>query len=203
MCIPTYRYECDYLLRHRRGAGYPPSNTIQYLKTLKLFQNQGSRGGRSVVRPIKVTVTDRSGQTWQAEARKHTRVETPRQWFNLPSLLLSNVTSLTNKMDELIVTVRSTRADIVAITEAWQIVPEVCMMQDVQLFHHLRSERRDGGVAVYYRSTLSPSHLPVAVPAGVEALWVGVTPFSHLRHSLHHPLCCIPPPTWPDSTTTH
>ncbi|MPC79925.1 hypothetical protein E2C01_074482 [Portunus trituberculatus] len=171
MCIPTYRYERDYLLRHRRGAGYPPPNAIQGLKTLKLFRNWGSRGCRSVVRPIKVIVTNRNRQNRQVEARKHTRVEILRQWFNLPSLLLSNVTSLTNKMDELIVTVRSTRADIVAITEAWQIVPEMCMMQDFQLFH-LRSERRGGGVAVYCRSTLSPSHFPLAVPPGMEALWV-------------------------------
>ncbi|MPC77850.1 hypothetical protein E2C01_072319 [Portunus trituberculatus] len=82
-------------------------------------------------------------------------------------------------MDELTVTVRSTHADIVAITEAWQMVSEVCMMKDFQLFHHLRPERRGGGVAVYCRSTLSPSHLPVAVPPGVEALWVRVTPSSH------------------------
>ncbi|MPC49150.1 hypothetical protein E2C01_042945 [Portunus trituberculatus] len=85
MCIPTYRYKRDYLLRHRRGAGYPPPNTIQYIKTLKLFRNRGSRGCRSVVRPIKVRVTDRNRRNRQAEARKHTRVEIPRQWFNLTS----------------------------------------------------------------------------------------------------------------------
>ncbi|MPC89889.1 hypothetical protein E2C01_084852 [Portunus trituberculatus] len=66
---------------------------------------------------------------------------------------------------------RSTCADIGAITEAWQIIPEVCMVQDFQLFHHLRSERRGGGVAVYCRSILSLSHLSVDVPPpAVEAL---------------------------------
>ncbi|MPC51008.1 hypothetical protein E2C01_044845 [Portunus trituberculatus] len=106
-------------------------------------------------------------------------------------------------MDELIVTVRSTRADIVAITEAWQIVPEVCMVQDFQLFHHLRSERRGGGVAVYCRSTLSPSHLPVAVPRSRGPLGIGDSILPPSRRSFHHPLCCITPPTYPHSTTTH
>ncbi|KAK8371873.1 hypothetical protein O3P69_011860 [Scylla paramamosain] len=61
-----------------------------------------------------------------------------------PSLLLINATSLAKKMDELIVTVSSTFADIVVVTEAWQIVPEVSTMQDYQLYHHLRSGRKGG-----------------------------------------------------------
>ena len=92
-----------------------------------------------MVRPIK-TVTSTIRRVRQVERREYKHVEVPRVWYSLPSLLLSNVTSLSNKMDELIVSVRSTCADIVAITEAWQIVPEVCMMQDFQLFHHPRGE---------------------------------------------------------------
>ncbi|MPC77816.1 hypothetical protein E2C01_072284 [Portunus trituberculatus] len=68
-------------------------------------------------------------------------------------------------------------------------------MQDFQLFHHLRPERRGGAVAAYCRSTLSPSHLPVDVPPGVEALWVRVNPSSHPRDAAfiifcvaYHPL---------------
>ena len=128
-----------------------------------------------MVRPIKViTSTVRKGR--KVEEREYKHFEVPRVWYSLPSLLLSNVTSLANKMDELIVSVRSNCADIVAITEAWQITPEVCMIQDYQLFHHLRNQRRGGGVALFCRSDLSPSHLHVDVPAGLEALWVRVTP---------------------------
>ena len=103
------------------------------------------------MRPIKA-VTSISRRVRQVEMREYTHVEVPRVWYSLPSLLLSNVTSLSNKMDELIVSVSSTCADIVAITEAWQIVPEVCTMQDFQLFHHLRTERRGGG----WSSTVLP-----------------------------------------------
>ena len=187
MCAPVRYYKRDYLLRCRRVSGYPPPSVIQCLKKLKLFRNRGSRGGKSVVRPIR-TVTPICRKVRQVEMREYKHVEVPRVWYSLPSLLLSNVTSLSNKMDELMVSVSSTCADIVAITEAWQIVPEVCTMQDFQLFHHLRTERRGGGVALFCRSSLSPSHLPVNVPPGVEALWVRVTPPAIL--ATQHPSFC-------------
>lgn len=57
--------------------------------------------------------------------RKDRHVKMPRVWYSFPSLLLSNVTSLINKMEDLIVSVRSTCADNATITEAWQIVSEV------------------------------------------------------------------------------
>ena len=188
MCPPVRCYEREYLLRHRRGSGYPPPSVIQCLKSLNLFRNRGSRGGKSVVRPIRA-VTSNIRRVRQVEKREYKYVEVPRVWYSLPSLLLSNVTSLSNKMDELIVSVRSTCADIVAITEAWQIVPEVCMMQDYQLFHHLRTERRGGGVALFCRSSLSPSHLHVTIPNGVEALWVRVTPPRHPSDAASIILC--------------
>ncbi len=119
------------------------------------------------MRPIKV-VTSSAREDRRVEKKEYKHIEVPRMWYSLPSLLLFNATSLANKMDELIVTVSSTCADIVAVTEAWQIVPEVCTMQDYQLYHHLRSGRRGGGgVAVFCRSTLNPSHLPVDIPDDV------------------------------------
>ena len=115
------------------------------------------------MRPIKViTTSDRKERIMEAKEYKH--FEVPRLWYSLPSLLMSNVTSLANKMDELIASVRTHCPDIVAITETWQIVPEVCNIQDYQLFHHLRTERRGGGVALYCRSDLPPSHLNIVPP---------------------------------------
>ena len=52
-------------------------------------------------------------------------------------------------MDEVIVTVSSTCANIVAIIEAWQIVPEVCTIENFELFHHLRANRRERGMALF------------------------------------------------------
>jgi len=131
MCIPMYRYRLSELFRLKRGSGYPPVNIIQRLKTLKLFHNRGRRGGSQVVRSIPV-ITSHNKEIKPKQTREHKRLEVPQKWYSLPSLLLSNITSLTNKVDEVIATAQSTSADVVAITEAWQITPEVCTIQNFQ-----------------------------------------------------------------------
>ena len=103
-----------------------------------------------------------------AEMREYKHFEVSRTWYSLPSLLLSNVTSLAKKVDEVIVTVRSTCADVLAITEAWEIVPDMYNIENFELFHHLRTNRRGVGMALFCRSDLSPSHLRVNIPEGVE-----------------------------------
>ena len=111
---------------------------LNYLLRLKLFRNRGSREGRSEVRPIKgMTFSDSKGR--QLKVREYKHVEMPRVWYSLLFIHLSNITSLISKMDELIVSVRSIRAVIVAITEAWQIVPKMCVVKDFHLLYHPRS----------------------------------------------------------------
>ena len=190
MCVPTLQYRPSELFKYKRGSGYPPSDVIERLKDLKLFHSRGSRGGRGSVRSIPVHTSARK-EPREKSVRGYKHIEVPRSWYSLPSLLLSNVTSLANKVDELIVTVREASADIVAITEAWQIVPEVCGIDNYQLFHHLRTGRRGGGVALYCRSSLCPSLLSVDVPDGVEALWVRVTSPSHPRNTASIIVCVV------------
>ena len=95
------------------------------------------------------------------EARDYSYIEVPHVWYSLPSLL-SNVTSLRNKGDELTVTVRAASADIVGITEAWQIVPEVCSIENYQLFHHLRTVHR-GEELLCSATVLSVLHYSVLI----------------------------------------
>ncbi len=84
-----------------------------------------------------ITTTRRITKPKLAKHYRHT--ELPRQWYDLPTLLLSSVASLSNKLDEVITTFKSTSADVVAVTEAWQIVPELFNITDFQLFHRLRT----------------------------------------------------------------
>ena len=193
MCASLLTYRRSDLIRRRQGNGYPPLDTILRLKDLKLFRNRSRRGGKNVSRPIKVITTGTRKQR-PVEVKEYRHVEVPRLWYDLPSLFMSNVTSLANKMDELIISVQSTCADLVAITECWQIVPELCYIQNYQLFHQLRTDRKGGGVALFSRSNLNPSRLPIIPPAGVEALWVRVPPpLPPSQLSIHHCLCCLPP----------
>ena len=131
-------------------------------------------------------VTSSNRKDRQEEVREYKHVEVPHMWYSLSSLLLSNGTSLTNMIDELIVPVRSTCANIVAIFEAWQILPEVCVVQDFQLFHHLKAGRRGSDVALFCSDT---SHLPVHTPTGVEVLWVQVTRHCHPSNAAFIILC--------------
>ncbi|XP_076069589.1 uncharacterized protein LOC143041511 [Oratosquilla oratoria] len=87
-------------------------------------------------------------------------------------------------MEEVIETVRSTGCDMMAITEAWQIVPEMCNIENFVLFHHLR-------VALFCRADLNPSHLRVDIPEGVEVLWVRINPRLHPRHTASIIMCVV------------
>lgn len=71
-------------------------------------------------------------------------IKIPRLRFGLPTLLMSNVTSFSNKTDELITAVRSVKVGVVAITEARQIVPVKCYTENYEQFHHLSTNRRGG-----------------------------------------------------------
>ncbi|XP_076064938.1 uncharacterized protein LOC143038979 [Oratosquilla oratoria] len=78
-----------------------------------------------------------------------------------------------------------------AITEAWQIVPEMCNIENFVLFHHLRVNRVVGGVALFCRADLNPSHLRVDIPEGVEVLWVRINPRLHPRHTASIIMCVV------------
>lgn len=60
-----------------------------------------------------------------------------------------------SRLDELVTTVRSVKAVVVAITEALQIIPEVSYIIDYKLCHHVPTT---GGV-MFSHKELSPSHL--------------------------------------------
>ena len=194
MCNPTiYRYRTSELYKLRRGCGYPPKETIEIMKKHKLFRNRSQRGGRKITRtvPAIAITSDKNKKTVISEPRPRILCEVPRVWYNLPSLLLSNVTSLTNKMEEVTELVRSTGCDVMAITEAWQIIPELCKIDNFVFFHHLRVNRRGGGVALFCRDDLSPSHLSVEIPEGVECLWVRLSPHLHPRHTASIIVCVV------------
>lgn len=201
MCFPTLRYSRTDLYRLRRSSAYPQVSVIQKLKELQLFRNRSAKKNKRVLQNIPViTIARRKAKPQQTKKLKH--FEVPRLWYDLPSLLLSNVTSLSNKLDEVITTIKSTNADVVAITEAWQIVPELCNITDYQLFHRLRTGKRGGGLVLYCRSHLHPTLLPVEPPDGVETLWVRLSPPAHPRHAASVLICLVYHPPRAASATS-
>ncbi len=188
--MPT-SYSLSSLYKLRSCCGYPPSHIIPRLKQLNIFHSRGRRGGRNVIRKIPVIKPRKRTPNQPTEKKTYNHVQVPRIWYDLPSLLLSNVTSLANKLDEVIVTVKEFNCDIVAITECWQIVPEQCQIENYDLFHCLRDGRRGGGVALYCRKHLAASPLEVSVPEGLEALWLRLTPPTHPHHTASIIYCLV------------
>ena len=92
---------------------------IVRLKSAGLFKNRGKRRGTNFKRAIPVISRPKCVKKVKSEQRKpHKHLEVPRVWYDLPRVFMSNVTSLCNKFDELVTTVKTVSADVVAITEA-------------------------------------------------------------------------------------
>lgn len=61
-------------------------------------------------------------------------------------MLLSKVMSL-----------RSVQGNVVAITEAWQILTDTCYMEDYELFHHLCNNGSGEDIRQFFHKELHPS----------------------------------------------
>lgn len=131
------------------------------LKELSLLRYRGCRGGKKSAKKISVINTGRRKSRKTPNNCNYKHLEVARKWYDLPSLLLSNVTSLNNKLDEFIVTVDECNCDVAAITECWQITPEISRIKDFDFYYHQRSDRRGGGVALYARKKLCAIRLDV------------------------------------------
>ena len=116
------RYSLAQLYRLKRGNGYPDSSVCEKLKSLGIFHARSKKKRRPKQIPTIVT-TKRRPKPLVPKPYKH--FEVPRVWYNLPAVLLSNVTSLPNKLKEVTVTSESISCGLVAITEASQLSSEV------------------------------------------------------------------------------
>ena len=99
--------------------------------------------------------------------------------YNLPKVLLSNVRSLHNKLDDLATVANVNDIDVIALTETWfdlHTPLDQYYLPDCALFSKHRNGRTGGGVALYAKHHLNPKLLSVNAPDNVEALWVHLRP---------------------------
>ena len=177
----SLKYSLTALYKLKRGCGYPDSAVIVKLKELNIFHARSRRKKRTP-KPIPTIITEnRKPKEPSQPPAQNQCTEVPRLWFSLPTLLLSNVTSLPNKLEELSVATRTVNAGVIAITECWQITPETNTISDYFLFHRLRTNKRGGGVALYCHKDLNPHQLDVQTPEGIETVWVRIQPARHPR----------------------
>jgi hypothetical protein len=96
-----------------------------------------------------------------APAHKHKR---PSKIFSIiPALLVTNVRSLLNKVEELTITIRKNNIDVCFLTETWldESIPNSLI--EVDGFSLFRSDRNTngGGVALYIKNTMVVSQIPL------------------------------------------
>ena len=94
----------------------------------------------------------------------------------LPSFLLANLRSLTNKLDDFETVVRLNNSDVVCITETWKssdVPSESVSMNGFSLFRKDRN-RQGGGVACYVRCNIPCTVLTDFDDTELESLWLHV-----------------------------
>lgn len=90
-------------------------------------------------------ITTSRKKTLPKECKQCNSFDVLRLWCDLPYLLVSSVTSLNNKLEEVITDVYSYNLDVAAITEAWHITPDTYNITGYQQYHGLRTDKRGAG----------------------------------------------------------
>ncbi|KAG7169725.1 DnaJ subfamily C member 8-like [Homarus americanus] len=83
------------------AAEVDETGSVDAAEALRIFHNRGCRRGHRIPRRIPIIMSSKHKRVKPVPARQCASYEVPRLWYSLPSLLLSNVTSLCNKVEEL------------------------------------------------------------------------------------------------------
>lgn len=107
----------------------------------------------------------------------------------MPSVLLTNVNRLINKLDELAILCASLEPSLIAITETWltsEITDDFISLSKYHIFRRDRSLRQGGGVLLYIRDDIQCKRLTQVDSDAFEVLWVALRP-----KILPRPLCSV------------
>ena len=143
--------------------------------------------------PIRVACgTDRRrgpAATRAADCRQQTRTvparlsisETPKispsEKQLVPSIFLTNPTSLNNKLDEVYTKIIKFSPDVVCISEVWQLDDDKARIPGFNFFQRPRLQRRGGGVGCYVKQNIPVKLLGHLSPAeDVEIMWLHIRP---------------------------
>ena len=98
----------------------------------------------------------------------------------LPKFFLSNVRSISNKVDDFDVVVQRNGIDFAGITETWlnPSIPDSCInIHDFNLVRKDRSGQRGGGVCAFVKSNIPFVPLPDLCCPDHESLWLKLRPY--------------------------
>ena len=99
---------------------------------------------------------------------------------SLPNFLLSNVRSISNKVDDLDLVLQQNGVDFAGITETWlnsNIPDSAIEIPGYNLVRKDRSIQRGGGVCAFIKSTIPFTLIPDLCCTNHESLWLRLRPF--------------------------
>ena len=97
----------------------------------------------------------------------------------VPSFILSNVMSLSPKIDEVRLVIKKTGVDIAVFTETWlkHVIPDsVVHIPGYNIIRKDRVERTHGGVCVYVQNQIKVEILSNLISPSFEVLWLKLRP---------------------------
>lgn len=159
----TYRYSASALLKARHKHVCLSRRVRRKLQYFSIF-----------VRPISIVLSNRSDSLEhqnEDDERERQLVQVPllpklrrprKRHLAYPSLLLSNVRSVFNKMDECSELLRRQKPDLCVFTESWlsdDIPNSAILIDEYCVFRQDRSDRNGGGLLCYVRDSLSCSEI--------------------------------------------
>ncbi|CAB4033726.1 Hypothetical predicted protein [Paramuricea clavata] len=99
--------------------------------------------------------------------------------FPLPTLLVANVRSIINKIDELELVAQINQVEVICITESWLNTSVVDSMISLSNFIQFRNDRTyscGGGVSIYIKEEIYCRRLEHFEDSAIESLWLLLRP---------------------------
>ena len=116
------------------------------------------------------------------------------KFYQIPSVLSTNVRSVTNKIDELHQVALLNRTDAICVTESW-LKPDIpdssVSLPNYNIFRKDRPFTEGGGVCIFLNSKFPCNRLPHCEVPDVESLWIQIRPNSLPRSVTSIILCVV------------
>ena len=175
---------------------------VSNLKELGLFRTLGSRGGqnlnydkRNSLIPVVISICARQIRIQKARTRNIMNLKgiPKRKFYQIPSVLSTNVRSVTNKINELHQVALLNRIDAICVTESW-LKPDIpdssVSLPNYNIFRKDRVSTEGGGVCIFLNSKFPCNRLPHCEVPDVESLWIQIRPNS-LPRSVSSIILCV------------
>ena len=189
---PRYSSEFSKQLRHKADNRLP-GETWDTIKELGIGKRKrGRRAGTHIVRRITtiIGIRDQRSEIKLPDCRHNIsnlihikpnhEPRTGVSTYNFPSFLLTNTRSMNNKIDEFNELILESDIDIAAVTETWfkdDMPCDYVSIPNYEVFLRSRTNKRGGGVAIYFKETLTPRTVEhIDIPDDLEIMWIQIQP---------------------------